>query len=102
MHLDHNAFEKELKRRGWAGIDGINSMGKCHLNKQHYILTTDGLIIYSSLPFYKNVKYLPNEMEECWEGRDDEWSENVFSWDKLDAVIKLVDEQRALTKNKNI
>jgi len=96
MDFDYRAFEKELRRRGWQGIEGMNSMGKCHLNEQHYLLTTDGLIIYSSIPFYNSVQYFPDELEECWDANENEYSRNVFSWEKLDAVMQLVNEQRGL------
>lgn len=95
MHFDYNAFHAELARRGWQGMNEMDSMGKCHLNEQHYLLTTDGLIIYSSIPFYTSVEYFDDEFDECWDANKDAYSRNVFSWEKLDAVIKLVEEQRA-------
>ena len=99
MNFDYKAFKAELIRRGWQGIEGINSMGKCHLNEQHWLLTTDGLIIYSSIPFYTSVRYFNDEMEECWDiGGEFGGSRNLFSWEKLDMIIKLMDEYRAIKK----
>lgn len=100
IEFDYDAFEKELTRRGWVGISEMGSMGKCHLNDLHYLLVTDGLIIYSSIPFHNNVEYFPNETAEWWDGCDGPFTRNLFTWEKLDAVIKSVDERRAMENHK--
>ena len=92
-------FISRLEKMGFVGIEKIDSMGKCHLNERHYILTTDGLIIYSSIPFYDSVRYFDDEIEECWdgcwEGNNYDFYEprNPFSWEKLKTAMDLIDEK---------
>lgn len=88
-----NDIEKHLNKMGFVGIDEIYSMGKCHKDNKHYILMTDGLIIYSSIPFYDNVKYFPGEIEECWEIENNEYAKNPFSVEKLKSIMNLVEEK---------
>jgi len=87
-------IEKHLKEIGFTNVENIYSMGRCHKDKKHYILITDGLIIYSSIPFYDNVKYFPGEIEECWEIQDGEYARNPFSWEKLDLIMNLVENKK--------
>ena len=80
--MTYEELEKGLARLGFVGIDGIDSCGKCHLDNKHYILTTDGCVIYSSIPHYTNVRHLPNEIDECW-GMEE------FTWEKLEEVMNI-------------
>lgn len=105
--MSYDELETGLKARGFIGIEGINGMGNCHKNEQHYILTTDGLVIYSSIPYYNSVKHFPEELEVCWT-MEKWWNENdpltmafclrpddkIFSFEELDIAMQLVDEQR--------
>lgn len=100
--MTYEELEKGLRDRGFVGISEMCSMGHCHLNEQHYVLLTDGLIIYSTLPHHNQAKYYPNETHQCedWEMNDDEYARNVFTFEKLDAIIKMVDDIRALENGK--
>lgn len=39
-------------------------------------------MIYSSVPHYRNVRYLPNEITE-------DWGIEEFSWDKLEKAMSI-------------
>lgn len=86
-----NELISGLKIRGFVGTDGIDSMSKCHKGEDHYILLTDGLVIYSNVPFYKNAKYIPNSLVESWtlERFDEEDKSKEFSFDELDTIIAI-------------
>ena len=82
--MTYEELEKGLVDRGFVGIDGVDSMGDCHKDNKHYVLRTDGLIIYSNIPYHTDIKYYPpNAIAEHW-GMEDE-----FTWEKLDEVMSL-------------
>lgn len=91
---DYENLKEGLASRGFVGMNGIDSMGKCHKNEKHYILRTDGLVIYTNWPWTHEAirheeelrKYKKKEQiyYECW-GMDE------FSFEKLDEVISIVD-----------
>jgi hypothetical protein len=37
-----------LKKRGFQNTESICSKGHCHFDEKHFILLTDGLVIYSN------------------------------------------------------
>ena len=82
--MDSEELEFGLKARGFVGISEMDSCGRCHLNESHYVLRTDGLIIYSNWPHW-NTEH-PKCVNESW-GQLDE-----FTFEKLDATMKAVDE----------
>lgn len=80
--MKYDELERGLVERGFVGVNEMDSCGKCHLNNKHFILTTDGVVIYSSVPHYRNVRYLPNEITE-------DWGMEEFTWNKLEEVMSI-------------
>ena len=91
--MDYNTFINGLIERGFVNTEEICGKGNCHKDNKHYILLTDGLIIYSSIPDWTAVQLLVSAgraaREECWEYSDDEYAKNVFSFEKLDKMLAL-------------
>ncbi len=84
--MTYEELEKGLADRGFVGINGIDNMGECHKDEKHYVLRTDGLIIYSNIPYHTDTKYYPpNAISEYW-GMQDE-----FTWKKLEEIMSLTD-----------
>ena len=86
-------LEAGLAARGFTGMEGMDSMGKCHKDEKHFILRTDGLIIYSDVPFWTNHRHDPNVRYEMWPQEDysDEYYTDpnpVFTWEALDKIIQ--------------
>lgn len=84
-------LEKGLEERGFVGIEDIDSMGECHKD-QHYILRTDGLIIYSNIPHWSDHKHYPNAVYNMWPQEDysDEFYKDpnpIFTWKELDQYL---------------
>lgn len=82
-------LEAGLKERGFVGIEGIDSMGECHKDELHYILRTDGLVIYSNIPFWTDTEYHEGSMSEIWDQIKDKFTENEFTFEKLDKLLKV-------------
>jgi hypothetical protein len=83
--MEFDEFTTGLHNRGFININNIDSRGECNKNNRHYILLTDGLVIYSSIPIYSQLKFHKNEYVESWNFCE-------FTFDKLDIAIKLVDD----------
>lgn len=88
--MTYEALEQGLRARGFNGVEEMCNRGGCSKDG-HYILVTDGCIIYSSLPDYHAVRLFPDEIDEWW---DFDGMRNLFTWEKLDAVMNLVDASR--------
>lgn len=86
-NMEYDTFIVELEKRGFTNTESIGSIGGCHRNEEHYILFTDGLVIYSTIPYWDNVKYLPAAICETWEFTPDEFSSNPFTFEKLDRLL---------------
>jgi hypothetical protein len=83
-------LEVGLANRGFTGIEGMDNMGECNLNEKHYVLRTDGLIIYSDIPFWTDTKYYPGSRCESWPQEQDEDGLDpnpVFTWEEFDKII---------------
>ena len=87
--MTNEEFESGLKCRGFIGIEAIDSKGECHVDDKHYILRTDGLIIYSNIPFYNDEKYYPESLVEvwCWEASEYDTKTKEFSFKELDEIM---------------
>lgn len=86
--MTSDELEAGLKERGFTGIEGMDSMGKCHLNEKHYILRTDGLIIYSDVPFWTDIEYHPGSFYKMWDAEMDKFTEGrAFNWEELDKYL---------------
>ena len=88
-------LEDGLRYRGFIGIEGMEYMGKCHKDEQHYILLTDGVVTYSTIPFWRNKEYAPDATVKHW--NQNPWNEeiipgslNQFTWKEFDSVIASV------------
>lgn len=85
----YDRIENGLKTRGFTGIEGMDSMGECHKNEKHYILRTDGLIIYSDVPFWTDHRDDPNVRYEIWAQEKYEGDDTpVFTFKALDKIMK--------------
>ena len=65
-----------LKQRGFEDTEGIMGRGKCHLNRKHFVLFTDGLVIYSTEPHW-----------DAHNSLSDDWPLDEFSFEALDRLI---------------
>lgn len=89
--MTYEELENGLKERGFTGIEGICNMGDCHKDNKHYILTTDGLVIYSNIPFWTNEEYYPDSLVEVWCMELNEWDTKTkeFSFEELDEIMNI-------------
>ena len=85
--MNYDNFIDNLKQRGFVNKDKIGSICYCNKDEKHYLLLTDGLLIYSTIPNYANVDYLPKERTLCWDFIGNEYSKNPFYFSKLEALI---------------
>lgn len=90
--MTSDELEAGLAKRGFVGIEGMDSMGECHLGEKHFILRTDGLVIYSDIPFWTDTEYHPGSRYEMWPQEDynDEYYKDpnpVFTWEALDKLL---------------
>jgi len=98
--MTYNQFEEGLKQRGFKDIEFVDSTGKCSKDDCHYILLTDGVVIYSSVPNYKNVKYLSGEISEWWDFPDGEYVRRPFSFSELDNIIENINQLKQIENHK--
>ncbi len=85
---DFHNIEEGLKNRGFIGMEGMDSLGKCHKNEKHYILRTDGLIIYSNIwDAHANNDFISKSKDIY----NISWDMTEFTFEKLDEVIKIVE-----------
>lgn len=82
--MDLNTLSNCLKERDFIGIDKIDSIARCNKHLKHWLLVTDGIIIYSNIPNYKNAQFLKDAFYEFWNLED-------FSIDKLDSIIETIE-----------
>lgn len=82
--MTYKELEVGLTRRGFIGVEGIDSMGKCHKDKKHYVLMTDGLVIYSTIPFWTDTKYHEGSRAVEWGFSDFYGKDKLFTFEKLD------------------
>jgi hypothetical protein len=77
----HDRVYAGLAERGFGPLNGEEcSRGGCHTpDEKHYILSTDGMLIYSSTP-------------DCYQPGPDtvikEWFFDEFDFSELDAIMK--------------
>ena len=89
--MNHDEIEQGLAARGFVGIEGMDSMGECHKDEKHFILRTDGLIIYSDIPFWTNTEYHPGSKYVMWTAELDDDDVNPrdpeFTFEELDKIL---------------
>lgn len=84
----YEEIEPGLKKRGFVGIEGMDSMGECHKDNKHFILRTDGLIIYSNIPFWTDTEYHPGSVYKIWDAVADKFTKGkAFNWEELDEFL---------------
>jgi hypothetical protein len=81
---DYNNIEKGLIEREFVGTENIDSMRRCNKNNKHFILRTDGLIIYTTYPWTHSEPPSKKDFKQYW-GMEE------FTFKKLDEVMKIVD-----------
>ena len=89
--MTYEELENGLRDRGFVGVDEFCNKGDCHKDEKHFILVTDGLIIYSNMWDYHMCDDDPNGLCEYW---CFEWSEcdvlvKEFEWWQLDEIMKI-------------
>lgn len=86
--MNYAEIEPGLAKRGFVGIEGMDSMGECHKDEKHFILRTDGLIIYSNIPFWTDTEYHPGSFYRMWDIEADRFSTSPeFNWKALDKLL---------------
>lgn len=95
---DFNDIEAGLAIRGFVGINLIDNKGHCHLDERHYVLRTDGLIIWTTYPSELGELAKHPKFQDYWE---EIWGMEEFTFRKLDEAMKTADElNHAITKLK--
>lgn len=88
--MDWQDLERGLIERGFVGTNKMHDKGECHKNEQHYILLTDGLVIYSNVWDYtKYYRYNPHTMygDKLETIIMEEWPQNEFTFEELDTIL---------------
>lgn len=82
--MNYDIFIDGLKQRGFVNTDKIDSVGCCNKDEKHYIVYTDGLVIYSTIPNFNAVEELQKHKFNCstWHIRL-----SIFNFDMLDKEI---------------
>lgn len=81
--IEKGLAARGLAARGFVGIKGIDSMAKCHKDEKHWILRTDGLIIYTTYPWTHDEPPSKKDFKQYW-GMEE------FTFASLDEVISIV------------
>lgn len=89
--MDYDIIIEGLKDRGFVNTEGIDSMGECHKDEKHYILLTDGLVIYSNIPYHSDEEHYRDSLVESWciEKSEYDTTTREFSFLELDEIMKL-------------
>jgi len=77
-------LETGLRERGFTGIEGIDSMSRCHKDERHYILRTDGLVFYTTYPWSHDEPPTSKDYKTMWTMED-------FTFEALDEAIAIVE-----------
>jgi hypothetical protein len=86
MYLEKRTqgLEQGLKERGFIGVNEIDGCGNCHKDERHYILRTDGLVIYTTYPWAHDSPPSVKDFKQYWDMED-------FSFEELDEVMMIVE-----------
>ena len=77
-------FIDGLKQRDFVNIDKIDSIGNCNKDEKHYLIYTDGLVIYSTIPNFNAVEELQKHKFHCHTWHIEL---SIFNFDILDKEI---------------
>lgn len=83
-------IEAGLKSRGFSGLESIDSMGECNKDNKHYLLRTDGLIIYSNYPWAHDIISLDKDTKNKMSLYYFCWDIGCFNFKELDEIIMVV------------
>lgn len=96
--MDFDTLEQGLQARGFVCISSICNLGMCNKDSRHFVLLTDGLLIYTTywdahmsskdlinLGEYLKKKNKPNNLYN----RD--WDMESFNFKELNEVMGIVD-----------
>lgn len=90
--VDYDNLEDGLKHRGFVGIENIDSMRRCNKDDKHFILRTDGLIIYTNYPWTHTSKSeLETRKSNGYKDYRYDWGMENFSFKELDEIIEIVE-----------
>ena len=79
--VNYQKIYEGFESRGFGPFDGSEcSMGCCHKDDKHFILFTDGLIIYSNIPYHDQAKYHPDAVVK-------EWFADEFNFQEFDEIL---------------
>ncbi len=90
--MEYDTLIDGLKKRGFEYTEDICNKGGCHLDEMHFILLTDGLVIYSNfwdwIAAAENKHGLTNGLHEIWclEPFEND-STKEFSFAELDFIM---------------
>jgi hypothetical protein len=91
--MNYDVLIDGLKSRGFSYTEDICNMGGCHKDEMHFILLTDGLVIYSNFWDWKaadkNLHGLENGVCEVWCLEPSDWDTKTkeFSFKELDFIM---------------
>ncbi len=90
--VDFDNLEHGLELRGFIGINNIDSMRHCNKDEKHFILRTDGLVIYTNYPWtHTSRSELESRKINGYKDYRYEWGMEDFSFKELDEIIEIVD-----------
>jgi hypothetical protein len=78
-----------LNKRGFKNTDEICNKGDCNFEEKHFILLTDGLVIYSNYWDWNHCKERKDGLVEIWCMEPSEYDPNTeeFSFEELDQIM---------------
>jgi len=96
--MSHDELIEGLKARGFQYTEDVCNKGGCHKDEMHFILFTDGLVIYSNFWDWRACDKKSNEYGleggvcEIWslENPEDSWlmpNTKEFSFEELDFIM---------------
>jgi len=94
--MDYDILIEGLKTRGFQDTEGICNRGHCHKDEMHFILVTDGLVIYSNFWDWRACCKKANDFGGvegglcevwCLEPSEYDTHTKVFSFEELDFII---------------
>jgi hypothetical protein len=97
--MDYDTFIEGLKERGFQYTEDVCNKGGCHIDERHFILLTDGLVIYSNFWDWNacnkpssDYGYVEGGLCEIWsfENPEDSWlmpNTREFTFEELDRII---------------
>jgi hypothetical protein len=95
--MDYDVLIEGLKARGFQYTEDIGSKGHCHYDERHFILLTDGLVIYSNFWNWNACNKKANDFGGvegglceiwCLEPSEFDTKTKEFTFEELDFIMK--------------